>query len=154
LTQVPAGIEGRSADGTGTEHGQITLGNVLVPPELLVRDSDADGQLDALLTAGFAWFQLLTGSCLGAVGALVERVLLDQKVPESEQVGLRVEAEGAMSAAEGVAHRIDDGGPDESTLADVLYVRYSVQDALSRMARARSNCSPTSTSRHPTANVT
>ncbi|WP_330346881.1 hypothetical protein [Streptomyces sp. NBC_00582] len=65
MTQVPAVAEGWSADGTGTEHGQITLGNVLVPLELLVRDSDADGQLDALLTAAFAWFQLLTGSCLG-----------------------------------------------------------------------------------------
>ncbi|MFJ3953675.1 hypothetical protein ACIPXV_27160 [Streptomyces libani] len=33
-----------------------------------------------------------------------------------------------MSAAEGVARRIDDGGPDVSMLADSLYVRYCVQD--------------------------
>ncbi|UYB44575.1 hypothetical protein SLV14_007677 [Streptomyces sp. Je 1-4] len=38
-----------------------------------------------------------------------------------------------MSAAEGVARRIDDGGPDVSMLADSLYVRYCVQDTLSRV---------------------
>ncbi|MFI7131487.1 hypothetical protein ACIBQ1_37825 [Nonomuraea sp. NPDC050153] len=131
---VSAESEGVSVSEAGAESDQVTLDNVLVPPELLVRTSDSDGRLDVLLTAGFAWFQLLmTGSHLGAAGALVERVLLDHRVPESERVGLLVEAEGAMSAAEGVARRIDDGGPDESTLAHSLYVRYCVQDALSRI---------------------
>lgn len=65
----------------------------------------------------------MTGSYLGAVSALVERVPLDDRVPESERVGLLVEVEGAMSAAESVARRIDDGSPDESTLADSLYAR-------------------------------
>ncbi|MER6945929.1 acyl-CoA dehydrogenase family protein [Nonomuraea sp. NPDC000554] len=131
---VPAESEGLSVGGAGAESEQVTLDDVLVAPELLVRTSALDGQLDVLLTAGFAWFQLLmTGSYLGAASALVERVLLDNRVPESERVGLLVEAEGAMSAAEGVARRIDDGGPDESTLADSLCVRYYVQDALSRV---------------------
>ncbi|MGW5687799.1 hypothetical protein [Nonomuraea sp. NPDC003754] len=131
---VPAESEGLTVSGAGAGSEQVTLDDVLVAPELLVRTSDLDGQLDVLLTAGFAWFQLLmTGSYLGAASALVERVLLDNRVPESERVRLLVETEGAMSAAEGVARRIDDGGPDESTLADSLYVRYCVQDALSRM---------------------
>ncbi|MFI7640515.1 hypothetical protein [Nonomuraea sp. NPDC049400] len=131
---MPAEGEGVSVGGTGAESEQVTLDDVLLPPELLVRTSDLDGQLDVLLTAGFAWYQLLmTGSHLGAASALVERVLLDQRVPESERVQLLVETEGAMSAAEGVARRIDDSGPDESTLAHSLYVRYCVQDALSRI---------------------
>ncbi|MEU6717876.1 hypothetical protein ABZ897_40960 [Nonomuraea sp. NPDC046802] len=76
----------------------------------------------------------MTGSYLGAASALVERVLLDDRVPESERVRLLVEVEGAMLAAEGVARRIDDGGgADESTFADSLYVRYGVQDTLSRV---------------------
>ncbi|MEU5865318.1 hypothetical protein ABZ815_29410 [Nonomuraea sp. NPDC047529] len=99
-----------------------------------MRASSLDGQLHVLLTASFAWYQLLmTGSRLGAASALVERVLLDDRVPESERVRLMVETEGAMSAAEAVACRIDAGGPDESTLADSLHVRYCVQDALSRV---------------------
>ncbi|MFI1577080.1 hypothetical protein [Embleya sp. NPDC020630] len=43
------------------------------------------------------------------------------------------EVEGAMSAAEGIARRIDDGDADASTPAHALYVRYCVQDALSRV---------------------
>ncbi|KUN94029.1 hypothetical protein AQJ67_37315 [Streptomyces caeruleatus] len=74
----------------------------------------------------------MTGSYLGAASALVERVLLNDRVPDSERVRLLVETEGAMTAAEGVARRIDDGA-DESTLADSLYVRYCVQDILSRV---------------------
>ncbi|NUP44212.1 MAG: acyl-CoA dehydrogenase [Streptomyces sp.] len=135
LALVPADSEGLSVGGAGAESEQVTLDDVQVPTELLMRTSAPDdGQLDVLLTAGSVWFQLLmTGSHLGAASALVERVLLDNRVPESERVRLLVEAEGAMSAAEGVARRIDDGGLDESTLAHSLYVRYCVQDALSRV---------------------
>ncbi|MET7339243.1 acyl-CoA dehydrogenase family protein [Nonomuraea sp. NPDC005650] len=131
LALVSADSEGVSVGGAEGE--QVTLDDVEVPPELLVRPSAPDGQLDVLLTAGFAWYQLLmTGSYLGAAGALVERVLLDNQAPESERVRLLVEIEGAMSAAEGIARQIDDG-PDESTLAASLYVRYCVQDALYRV---------------------
>ncbi|WP_328829333.1 acyl-CoA/acyl-ACP dehydrogenase [Streptomyces sp. NBC_00252] len=138
---VPAESEGVSVSGfwsssflAGAESDQVTLTDVLVPPELLVRTSGLDGCLDELQTAGLVWFELLmTGSYLGVASALVERVLLNERVPESERVRLLVEAEGAMAAAEGVARRLDEGCPDESTLADSLYVRYSVQDALARI---------------------
>ncbi|MFI6184297.1 hypothetical protein ACIA8R_52830 [Nonomuraea sp. NPDC051191] len=134
LALVPADSDGVSISEAGTDREQVTLDDVVVPPELLVRPSAPDGQLDVLLTASFAWYQLLiTGSYLGAAGALVERVLLDNQAPESERIRLLVEVEGAMSAAEGIARQIDDGGPDESTLAASLYVRYNVQDALSRV---------------------
>ncbi|GHG78678.1 acyl-CoA dehydrogenase [Streptomyces griseocarneus] len=130
---VSAESESLSIDGAGTDGERVTLHDVLVPPELLVTTPAPDGQPDPL-TAGFAWFQLLTtGGCLGAADAMVERVLRDDRVPESERVGLLVEVEGAMSAAQGVARRIDDGDTDESTLAHALYVRYSVQDTLSRV---------------------
>ncbi|WP_307821999.1 hypothetical protein [Streptomyces coffeae] len=56
-----------------------------------------------------------------------------RRSPWCARVQLLMEAEGAMSTAEGVARRIDDGGPDESTLADSPYVRYCVQDSLSRV---------------------
>ncbi|WP_461012821.1 hypothetical protein, partial [Streptosporangium sandarakinum] len=92
---VPADSEGVSVDGTGADSEQVTLDDVEVPPEMLVRTSALDGQLDVLLTAGFAWYRLLmTGCHLGAAGALVERVLLDDRVPESERVQLLVETEG------------------------------------------------------------
>ncbi|MER5623984.1 hypothetical protein ABT061_23400 [Streptosporangium sp. NPDC002544] len=134
---VPADAEGLSVGGAGAESEQVTLDGVTVSKQQAVPwapDAQPDAQPDVMLTAGFAWFQLLmTGSYLGAASTLVERVLLDNRVPESERVQLLMEVEDAMSAAEGVARRIDDGDPAESTLADSLYIRYCVQDTLSRV---------------------
>ncbi|WP_348652251.1 acyl-CoA dehydrogenase [Streptomyces sp. 71268] len=134
LMLVPAEAEGLTVGGSGRDGERVTLDGVLLPPDLLLRDSSPDGQLDVALTTGFLWLQLLTtGSCLGAASGLVERVLLEDRVPESDRIGLLVEIEGAMSAAEGVARRIDDGSPDESALAHALHVRYHVQDCLARV---------------------
>jgi alkylation response protein AidB-like acyl-CoA dehydrogenase len=139
---VPAESEGLSVSGfwsstflAGAESDQVTLDNVLVPPELLVRTaSPAGARLDAVQTAGLVWFELLmTGSYLGAASALVERVLLNDRVPDAERVRLLVEIEGATAAVEGLARRVDADAPDESALADSLYARYTVQDALARI---------------------
>jgi alkylation response protein AidB-like acyl-CoA dehydrogenase len=94
----------------------------------------AGRRLDDVQITGLAWFELLmTGSYLGTASALVERVLRDDRVPEHERVRLLIETEGAMAAAEGLARRVDEGGVDESVLADSLYVRYSVQDTIARV---------------------
>lgn len=139
---VPAESEGLSVSGfwsstflAGAESDQVTLDNVLVPKELLVRTaSPAGARLDEVQTAGLVWFELLmTGSYLGAASALVERVLLNDRVPDAERVRLLVEIEGATAAVEGLARRVDEGAPDESALADSLYARYTVQDALARI---------------------
>ncbi|AWW40835.1 acyl-CoA dehydrogenase family protein [Streptomyces cadmiisoli] len=138
---VPAESEGLSVTGfwsssflAGAESEQVTLTDVVVPPELLLRTSTPAGQrLDELQTAGLIWFQvLMTGSYLGAAGALVERVLLNDRIPEHERVQLYVESEAAATAAEGVARRIDDGDLTEATLAQALCVRYGVQDSIAR----------------------
>ncbi|MER6995453.1 acyl-CoA dehydrogenase [Streptomyces sp. NPDC000410] len=139
---IPAESQGLSVSGfwsssflAGAESDQVTLDDVLVPPELLVRTaSPAGARLDEVQTAGLVWFELLmTGSYLGAASALVERVLLNDRVPDAERVRLLVQIEGAMAAVEGLARRVDEGAPDESTLADSLYVRYTVQDSLARI---------------------
>ncbi|MFK4541531.1 alkylation response protein AidB-like acyl-CoA dehydrogenase [Streptomyces tendae] len=138
---VPAESEGMSVSGfwssaflAGAESEQVTLTDVLVPPELLLRTATSGEQLDELQTAGLIWFQtLMTGSYLGAASALVERVLLNDRIPEHERVRLFVETEAAMATAEGVARRIDAGDLDESALAQALYVRYGVQDAIARV---------------------
>jgi alkylation response protein AidB-like acyl-CoA dehydrogenase len=139
---VPAESEGLTVSGfwsstflAGAESEQVTLTDVLVPPELLLRTASPTGQqLDELQTAGLIWFQvLMTGSYLGAASALVERVLLNDRIPEHERIRLYVETEAAMATVEGVARRVDDGDLDEATLAQSLYVRYGVQDALARI---------------------
>lgn len=139
---VPAASEGLSVSGfwssgflAGAESDQVTLDGVLVPPDLMVRTACPPGaRLDEVQTIGLVWFELLmTGSYLGAASGLVERVLLNDRVPESERVALLVAAESAAASVEGLARRVDESTPDESTLAESLYVRYGVQDALSRI---------------------
>ncbi|MFF9282535.1 acyl-CoA dehydrogenase [Streptomyces griseosporeus] len=139
---IPADSEGVGVSGfwsssflAGAESDQVTLAQVLVPPDLLVRTACPPGaRLDEVQTVGLVWFELLmTGSYLGAASALVERVLLNDRVPESERVGLLVAAEAAAAGVEGLARRVDEGGVDESVLADALFVRYGVQDALARI---------------------
>lgn len=139
---VPAESAGLSVSGfwssaflAGAESEQVTLTDVLVPPELLLRTAAPAGHmLDELQTAGLVWFQLLmTGSYLGAAGALVERALLNDRIPDHERVRLYTETEAAMATAEGLARRVDDGDLGESTLAQALCVRYGVQDAIARV---------------------
>ncbi|MGP2440263.1 acyl-CoA dehydrogenase [Streptomyces sp. JW3] len=143
IALVPAESAGLSVSGfwssaflAGAESEQVTLTDVLVPPELMLRTAAtaAGENLDELQTAGLIWFQvLMTGSYLGAASALVERVLLNDRIPEHERVRLFVETEAAMATAEGVARRIDSGDLGESALAQALYTRYGVQDALGRI---------------------
>ncbi|MER7399036.1 acyl-CoA dehydrogenase family protein [Streptomyces sp. NPDC000151] len=136
---VPAESEGLSVSGfwssaflAGAESEQVTLTDVLVPPDLLLRTATPAGaRLDDLQTAGLVWFQLLmTGSYLGVASALVERVLLNDRVPDHDRVRLLVETEAAMAAAEGIARRVDEGDLGESALAAALYTRYSSQDTI------------------------
>ncbi|CAL9635880.1 Isobutylamine N-hydroxylase [Streptomyces sp. enrichment culture] len=141
---VPAESEGLSVSGfwsstflAGAESEQVTLTDVLVPPDLVLRTGTATasgGRLDELQTAGLLWFQvLMTGSYLGVAGALVERVLLNDRIPEHERVRLYAETEAATAAAEGIARRVDAGDLGESALAQALCTRYGVQDALGRI---------------------
>jgi len=119
----------------GAESDQVSVTDVLVPAELLVRTELGPGELlDDVQTAGFVWFELLMmGSYLGAASALVERVLDNEKVPESERLRLVVDLEGAMAAVENVARQIPEGQRDRALLADSLFARYAVQGAIARV---------------------
>jgi alkylation response protein AidB-like acyl-CoA dehydrogenase len=138
---IPAGSDGLTVTTfwgsfalAGAESDQVTIDDVFVPDELVVRpDTVAGQQLDGVQSAGFLWFELLmSASYLGAASALVERVLLNERIPEVERVRLVVELEGAMSAVENIARQVPDAQRDPALLADALFVRYAVQDAIAR----------------------
>lgn len=116
----------------GAESDQVTLVDVLVPPELVVRTEVVDGeQLDDIQNAGFLWFELLMiGSYLGAASALVERTVLSDRFSDSERLRLVVGLEGAMAAAENIARQMADSVNSRQLLVDALLVRYAAQDSL------------------------
>jgi alkylation response protein AidB-like acyl-CoA dehydrogenase len=118
----------------GAESDQVTIDNVFVPNDLVIRPDLAPGeQIDSVQTAGFLWFELLmAASYLGAASALVQRVLLDDRIDNSERIRLVVEVEGAMAAVENLARQVDDGRRDLDLLTESLFVRYAVQDAIAR----------------------
>lgn len=119
----------------GAQSDQVTLTDVPVPEELLVRTETGPGEgLDAVQAAGFLWFELLLmGSYLGAASALVERVLHQGKAAEGERLRVVADLEGAVAAVENVARQLPDRESDPELLAQALVVRYAVQGAVSRV---------------------
>lgn len=119
----------------GAESDQVTLADVLVPEELIVRTDVEDGeQLDDLQNIGFLWFELMMmGTYIGAASALVERALASERTGSGDLLRLVVTVEGAMAAAETIARRLDDGESSRELLVDSLLVRYAVQDAIASL---------------------
>jgi alkylation response protein AidB-like acyl-CoA dehydrogenase len=127
---IPANSQGLSVSPfwgsfalAGAESDQVTIDGVLVPPDLVVRmGTPAPGQtLDGLQVAGFL-----------AASALVERVLLDERVPEPERARLAGELDAAMAGLENIARQLPEAQRDPELLSDCLTVRYAVQDSLAR----------------------
>ncbi len=102
----------------GAESDQVTIDDVLVPPNLVVRTEVPEGEhLDDIQTAAFVWFELLMmGSYLGAASALVERVVASDHIAVSERMRLVTGVEGAMAAIENVARQVAASGPAVSGL--------------------------------------
>ncbi|MEU7905454.1 acyl-CoA dehydrogenase family protein [Actinoplanes sp. NPDC049118] len=119
----------------GAESEQVTVDDVFVPEELVIRVDAPPGQtMDALQIAGFVWFELLiTASYLGAASGLVERALHNARIPPGERARLLIEIEAAAGALENVARQVVDGALDQELLAACLIARYAVQDAIARL---------------------
>lgn len=116
----------------GAESDEVYLSNVVVQ-EKLVSYLGSPGQLDALQSRGFLWFELLiSASYLGMAAGLAERVLRTGKGAASERAQLGIEIIGALSALEGIARAMENAGAEESRheLGRALFVRYTVQCAI------------------------
>lgn len=116
----------------GAESDELILKDVFVPNEYLFFP-DTQAGLDRVETGGFLWFELLVAaSYLGVASALAERALQSGKGEGSEQTGLAIELEGAMTALEGIAYDMMHGERTDAALAKALLVRFSVQGAIDR----------------------
>lgn len=114
------------------ETGEVTFDSVLLDSRMIAY-SGAPNALDDLQTLGLAWFQLLiSATYLGIASALVERVLVRDRIAMNEAARLVVTLEGAMSTLVGLASAIEEDPPDQAMLARSLYCRYSVQEAIER----------------------
>lgn len=139
---IPAAAEGLEVHPfwntwalAGAQSDEVVLRDVVITEELLIRtEVRADDELDSLQTTGFLWFELLmSASYLGAVSALVERVLTGEKGQPNDRAALAVELECAMGAVEGVCRAMMMGEQGTDLFAQSLIVRYAVQGAIARV---------------------
>ncbi len=116
----------------GAESDEVHLENVAIQ-EKLVSYLGSPGQLDALQSRGFLWFELLiSASYLGIAAGLAERVIQAGRGDASQRVELAGEIIGALSALEGIACAMarNSAGESRDELARALFVRYTVQRAI------------------------
>jgi alkylation response protein AidB-like acyl-CoA dehydrogenase len=138
---VPADAEGlsrkpfwRSTVLGGAESDEVSLTDVQVGDDQ-VFFPEVEESLDAVEAGGFLWFELLvSASYLGVASALVERVLAGKRGDAVERTQLAIDAEGAMTALEGVARAMQTGERGEGILVQSLFVRFFVQQAIERIS--------------------
>jgi hypothetical protein len=110
----------------------VNFNRVPVNPKILSY-SDAPNSLDRTQTRGLIWFQvLIAASYLGIASALVEKVIRSGRVGCSHLAPLGIELEGAMSVLAGMGLVLESGAFSSAALAQVLFGRYSIQQAIDR----------------------
>ncbi|ATL66420.1 acyl-CoA dehydrogenase family protein [Nocardia terpenica] len=139
LMLVPAATPGVSVHPfwqapvlTGAESDEVRLEDVFVDDRLLVDAEIGDGgELDALQTVGFIWFEVLITSCyLGMASALAERAFADSRRGTELLSALGVRLETAALLLDSVARRLVTDEPDNRLLTLAVTARYGAQDAI------------------------
>jgi hypothetical protein len=110
----------------------VHFDRVPVDPQLLSY-SGAPNSLDRIQSRGLIWFQLLiSATYLGVASALVEHVVKSGRTPHHDLAQLGIELEGAMAALGGMALVVESGDFSSAALAQALFGRYAVQQAIDR----------------------
>jgi alkylation response protein AidB-like acyl-CoA dehydrogenase len=116
----------------GAESDMITLKDVTLE-ERLVYPLAEEGNIEAAQISGFLWFEiLLSATYLGVASALVQRAIDSGKGTAADKTRLGIDIEGAAAALEGIARSMMANPRGEDELARMLFVRYSVQNAIER----------------------
>ncbi|MGV9674162.1 acyl-CoA dehydrogenase [Nocardia sp. NPDC003482] len=139
LMLIPAAAQGISVHPfwraevlAGAESDEVRLTDVFVDERLLIPATLGDrGEIDALQTVGFIWFEMLITSCyLGIASALAERAFADIRRGGDLLARLGVRLETAALLLESVAHRLVGAPADNALLTTAVTARYGAQDAI------------------------
>jgi alkylation response protein AidB-like acyl-CoA dehydrogenase len=117
---------------SAAETGTVTFDKVRIDPKM-ISYSSAPNSLDRIQTRGLIWFQLLiSASYLGIASALVERVVNGGRASANDLTALAIDLEGAMATLGGLAVVVESGASSSAALAQALFGRYAVQQAIDR----------------------
>lgn len=141
LAIIPAGTEGievrplgDSPVLLGSETCEVVLTDVEVPDGYISSLGDPQA-LNAALATVFHVFELLvSASYVGAASGLVEQVLQQRRGSAAERTALVGDLETTMASLEAVARSATPGEDDPQGVARALYVRYSAQRTVERVA--------------------
>ncbi|MFF7387952.1 acyl-CoA dehydrogenase family protein [Streptomyces scabiei] len=141
LAIVPAdteGIEvrplGHSPVLPGSETCEVVLTDVDVPDDCISSLGDPQSLNTALATVFHVFELLMSASYVGAASGLVEAVLQQGRGSAAERMELVGDLETTMASLEAVARAATPGGDDPLGVARALYVRYSAQRTVERVA--------------------
>ncbi|MFI6729044.1 acyl-CoA/acyl-ACP dehydrogenase [Streptomyces sp. R-74717] len=133
-----AGIEVRPLGDSpvllGSETCEVVLTDVDVPDDYISSLGDPQSLNAALATVFHVFEVLMSASYVGAASGLVEEVLRQRRGSAAERVELVGELETTMASLEAVARTAMAGGADQLGVARALYVRYSAQRTVERVA--------------------
>jgi alkylation response protein AidB-like acyl-CoA dehydrogenase len=141
LAIIPAdteGIEvrplGDSPVLVGSETCEVVLTDVDVPDDYISSLGDPQSLNAALATVFHVFELLISASYVGAASGLVEAVLRQGRGSAAERMELVGDLETAMASLEAVARAATPGDDDPLGVARALYVRYSAQRTVERVA--------------------
>lgn len=141
LAIIPAGAEGIEVRPLGyaqvlpgSETREVVLTDVDVPDDYISSLGDPQ-TLNTALAMVFHIFELMvSASYIGVAGGLVEAVLKERRGSAAERIELVGDLETAMASLEAVARAVTEGDDDPQGVARALYVRYSAQRTVARVA--------------------
>ncbi|KZN62877.1 hypothetical protein N473_18350 [Pseudoalteromonas luteoviolacea CPMOR-1] len=111
----------------------VVLENVFVPSSMLVNVDEKSAYQSHV--AGFVWFELITcASYLGMVCGLVERACELGRLQGADKAHVHVQLEACALSLKAIAGDMDNQTQD--TLAQVLSVRYHLQDVLAEVTQS------------------
>jgi len=117
-----------------SESDAVTLVNTPTKREYIFRIGSGEDATPFALAA-FIWFELLAcGAYLGVAGALVERMIKENRGDNQRRADVAIQYDTLMAALEYVALKIDAGDLDAELLSRMFRVRYSAEKVVPLIA--------------------
>jgi alkylation response protein AidB-like acyl-CoA dehydrogenase len=116
------------------ENDAVTLNDTPVAPEHIFPIGSTDDAKPFALAA-FGWFELLAcGAYMGVVGAMLERMLQEDKGSKLRRAEISIQHDTLLAALEFMAVKLDGGELDSELLSRIFRIRYFAEKAIPQMA--------------------
>lgn len=118
---------------------ELRFKDVRIREDQILLASDDDPETVQIIAGaeiiGLCWFEIVaTASYLGIVSGLAEKPLMNNKVDVHERAKLGGELECAQAALDGAVRIMETAEVEQSLLAKILFVRFSVQRQIEQNA--------------------